>query len=148
MILLHLGHLYGPQVRSVRVAMPIDATVSRPVHTPQLKRPLHPLDAAILDHVASHNDPVAVWQLINAVAASQHPASRSVAREIKKQLLGRIRPMTRSGLLRRIGRRYLTLETRPMIANVRPPDAHNSGANALGRACPQGLAAQGFVMLS
>jgi hypothetical protein len=113
MIFLHLGHLYKPLVRNMRTAIPIDATASRPAHAPQLRRPLQPLDATILEHMSSYNDPVAVWQLLNAMAASQHPTSRSEAREIKKQLLARIRPMTRSGLLRRIGRSYLTVETRP-----------------------------------
>jgi hypothetical protein len=113
MILLHLGHLYRPLVRDVRTAIPIEATASRQVHAPQPHRPLHPLDAAIVYHVASYDEPIGVWDLVNAVAASQNPASRSESRRIKQEVLARIRPLARAGVLRRVGRSFLSLETRP-----------------------------------
>jgi hypothetical protein len=104
MIFVHLGHLYKLLVRNVRIAIPIEATAPRPVHAPELHRPLQPLDTTILGHMASYNEPVSVWDLVNAVAASRKPASRSESRRIKQEVLARIRPLTRSGVLRRIGR--------------------------------------------
>jgi hypothetical protein len=79
---------------------------------------LNPLDLDILHHLRSLPDePVGVWQLINAVAANKVPRDRSESRQIKCHLLARVSPMTRNGLLRRIGRSYLTLPSEPREAH-------------------------------
>jgi hypothetical protein len=112
-------------------------------------RLLDPPDEDILDYFRENDsEPVRVWQVINSVAARKPARSRSERREIKRQLLARVRPLTRAGLLRRIGRSFLALPAqtndspydkyRPRkeasCANSRPPNQPGSGPSPAGSA--------------
>ena len=69
----------------------------------------HPLDQEILDALESASEPVGVWNLLNSIAKSAGPANRAQARSIRQQILDRINPLVRCGLIKRIGRRFLAL---------------------------------------
>lgn len=110
MVLLHLSHLYGP---TKLLASPPSSSTS--TNQPKLRpKPPHPLDLDIIEHLRTLADePVGVWQALNAIAANKAPRNRSESREIKRQLLGRLNTMVRQGLLRRIGRTGLTMPDDP-----------------------------------
>jgi hypothetical protein len=52
---------------------------------------------------------VGVWHLLNAVAKSSNPVTRAEARAIREEGLARITRLVQDGIVRRIGRRVVTL---------------------------------------
>lgn len=71
--------------------------------------PPFPLDREIVNFMRDQSEPISTWAMVNAVAASFHPANRAASRELKKQILGRITRLVHTRHLRRVSRKYLTL---------------------------------------
>jgi hypothetical protein len=80
-----------------------------PPTNPVQPDPPFPLDREILNFLRDQPETVPTWTIVNAVAASLHPANRSASRELKKSILARITPLIYAHCLRRVGRKYLTL---------------------------------------
>ena len=67
-------------------ALPVIQTVK-----PQQPDPPFPLDREIVKFLRDQPEAIATWGMVNTVAAAQHPANRSLGRELKKQILARIK---------------------------------------------------------
>lgn len=76
------------------------------------------MDAEIVAYLQDHADaPVGVWEALNDITANTAPRSRMEGRKIKRQLLARLNPLVRLGVVRRIGRSYLTMVDEPHKAH-------------------------------
>ena len=82
--------------------------VASPIQ-PTRPEPKHPLDREILDALEAASEPMGVWNLLNEVARSSNPVTRSQSRAVRQEGLARINPLVRCGLVRRIGRRAVAL---------------------------------------
>jgi hypothetical protein len=118
-----------------------------------VNRHLHPLDLEIIQALEEAEEPVGVWQMLNAIAKSGHPATRAQARALRQEALARINPLVRWGLVRRIGRTGLALPNKPHESRHSLAGEHAGKVYAKSRLVPgpggarHSAGSAGFVLL-